>query len=563
MDESTQEWRDKLKAIKQVFVHSCADGLASAMIVREALRQEVDVTFLSYGSDEHKNLQPGPGQLFCDITPVRERAQEFVDAGAIVLDHHGSAWDIFELFGDNGVYANEHKEPGVSAAGLAYRCVWLPMRATDQNYQREPAEHVAYMVGTRDTWRKSHWSWEEASAMVATLMAFPREWWLSGDPTERLCEVRNSHWIGERRLAEQRERAKDVAQHLSTFEAGGLRWGSFPMASSKVVIDEVAEAASFHDVIVGFRFKQAHPKPLVQFSVRAPRGTFDAAGFARYHGGGGHRAAAGFIAETEKPLDWIADVAPHATKWHRIPVVPEEDPERDRLRERATRLGDERAGRPAIPWIVCLCGSTRFYKEFQQVNYEETMKGNIVLSVGFYHHSKDEAHGQDVGCTDEQKAVLNELHMRKIDLADEIVVVNVNGYIGHDTAAEIAYAQRTDKPVTYCYPEGEFFNVDEGGTESDPDDTRFADIGAPVVVYRPSTGMKGSEERKLWLGPDLGFIQSRRGEKAEIFILGRERPVTALYHTAATSDVDSAYIWGKTCDVLQLEAKLKGNDQET
>ena len=102
-----------------------------------------------------------------------------------------------------------------------------------------------------------------------------------------------------------------------------------------------------------------------------------------------------------------------------------------------------------IPKIVCLCGSTRFYEEFQKQNYIETMKGNIVLSVGFYPHSSEQAHGEKIGCTLEQKIALDELHKRKIDLADEIFVLNVGGYIGESTRSEIEYAKKHDKIIRY------------------------------------------------------------------------------------------------------------------
>ncbi len=102
------------------------------------------------------------------------------------------------------------------------------------------------------------------------------------------------------------------------------------------------------------------------------------------------------------------------------------------------------------PKIVCLCGSTRFYDEFQQANYDLTMAGNIVLSVGFYPHAKAKhGHGEGVGHDSEQKGALDQLHMRKIDLADEVLVLNVGGYIGESTRREIDYAKKIDKPVKY------------------------------------------------------------------------------------------------------------------
>lgn len=101
------------------------------------------------------------------------------------------------------------------------------------------------------------------------------------------------------------------------------------------------------------------------------------------------------------------------------------------------------------PTITCLCGSTRFYEAFQRANYEETMAGRIVLSVGFYPHRAAQAHGETVGCTPEQKEALDRLHLQKIDLADEILVLNVGGYIGESTRREILHARRSGKPIRW------------------------------------------------------------------------------------------------------------------
>lgn len=106
------------------------------------------------------------------------------------------------------------------------------------------------------------------------------------------------------------------------------------------------------------------------------------------------------------------------------------------------------------PRIVCLCGSTRFYKEFTIANFQETMKGNIVLSVGFYAHAQGhewqiKEHGSIVGITEQEKLKLDELHKRKIDLCDEILVLNVGGYIGDSTRSEINYASLNYKRIRY------------------------------------------------------------------------------------------------------------------
>jgi hypothetical protein len=99
------------------------------------------------------------------------------------------------------------------------------------------------------------------------------------------------------------------------------------------------------------------------------------------------------------------------------------------------------------PRVVCLCGSTKFKEAFLQAQYEETMKGNIVLTVGFWHHA--EAGITRPPLEPHQKIMLDDLHKRKIDLADEILVLNVDGYIGDSTRGEIEYATMWGKAVRY------------------------------------------------------------------------------------------------------------------
>ncbi|WP_235557896.1 DUF4406 domain-containing protein [Sphaerimonospora mesophila] len=99
-----------------------------------------------------------------------------------------------------------------------------------------------------------------------------------------------------------------------------------------------------------------------------------------------------------------------------------------------------RAGRPPI---VALCGSTRFREEFAAANQHLTRQGVIVLAPGVFAHSGDPL-------TDEEKTRLDELHKRKIDLADEVLVVSdESGYYGDSTRSEIAYAEQQGKPVRY------------------------------------------------------------------------------------------------------------------
>ena len=94
--------------------------------------------------------------------------------------------------------------------------------------------------------------------------------------------------------------------------------------------------------------------------------------------------------------------------------------------------------------VITLCGSTKFKEQYLEAQKRLTLEGNIVISVGLFGHSGDE----EVG-TEGTKAMLDDMHKRKIDMADEIFVINVGGYIGSSTRSEIEYAIYTGKIVRY------------------------------------------------------------------------------------------------------------------
>lgn len=101
--------------------------------------------------------------------------------------------------------------------------------------------------------------------------------------------------------------------------------------------------------------------------------------------------------------------------------------------------------------VVTLCGSTRFKDEFMKVQKRLTLEGNIVISVGLFSHSGDQEvwkNMDDVTLT-KTKEMLDDMHKRKIDMADSIFVINVGGYIGESTKSEIEYALSHGKEVIY------------------------------------------------------------------------------------------------------------------
>ena len=105
---------------------------------------------------------------------------------------------------------------------------------------------------------------------------------------------------------------------------------------------------------------------------------------------------------------------------------------------------------PDRPEIVCICGSTRFAEEMSSANRDLTFAGVIVVAPGVFVRAEDR--GPDESITHGQKAALDALHLRKIDLADRVLVVNPGGYIGESTSREIAYAHATGKPVSFTDP---------------------------------------------------------------------------------------------------------------
>jgi hypothetical protein len=101
--------------------------------------------------------------------------------------------------------------------------------------------------------------------------------------------------------------------------------------------------------------------------------------------------------------------------------------------------------------VVTLCGSTRFKDEFLREQKRLTLEGNIVISVGLFGHSGDNEvwESMDEGTLTKTKEMLDDMHKRKIDMADEIFVINVGGYIGDSTRSEIEYAKQHGKRVEY------------------------------------------------------------------------------------------------------------------
>lgn len=104
--------------------------------------------------------------------------------------------------------------------------------------------------------------------------------------------------------------------------------------------------------------------------------------------------------------------------------------------------------------VITLCGSTKFKDEFEQANRYLTLKGNIVFSLAFFEQS------DGIEITNEQSELFGEIHFRKIDMSDEIFVIDVGGYIGSSTRKEIEYANENGKIVKF-YSKSELMRDDK------------------------------------------------------------------------------------------------------
>lgn len=281
---------EALAAVRTIVTHDeCADGTASAILLHDAL-PDAEVVFVDYGAAADR-LVAGPGMLFCDFSPPSARVDEFVAAGAIVLDHHRSARGAVERFAARGIFGDERADPGVSGAVLAYRHVWRARRAgsPDQPF----AEWFAATAGARDTWQTSSPGWHDGCIQHALLTAFDNRFWLATPLASLARDWADRYaWIGVQLIARQRDRlARAItAAHRFTTRRGlrGVAIEGLSYAS-----DAAEQLDAEVDLVIAFGFAEHAGAPVMHVSLRSHAG-FDCAAFAQRFGGGGHTRAAGF-----------------------------------------------------------------------------------------------------------------------------------------------------------------------------------------------------------------------------------------------------------------------------
>jgi hypothetical protein len=311
--------KSKLEKVTKVITHAyCPDGISSAIILKDALGLTNDqIVFCQYNSPEHKNLIAEPGLLFCDFSPPRERIQEFVDAGAIVLDHHEHAKDIVAAFGENGVFADKNIRPEVSGARLAYEEVWLGMigpvlpcsirlriRSSGQQlheseWSNQFIDYLSNLAGIRDNWQVQNSLWPEACEQAALLMFFGAEEWLNYTVEELAFRWNTKYkWLGKVLIKKENEAAKGIAEKRWTYRSvSGLVIAIVPSRNISDASDLLEDECG---VVIGFSYAKNEPGrfPEMIVSLRSFGDSFDCGAFCKLHGGGGHVNAGGCKFET-------------------------------------------------------------------------------------------------------------------------------------------------------------------------------------------------------------------------------------------------------------------------
>lgn len=288
-----------LEDVSRVYVHKnpnspCPDGVASALILRQVL-PNAEIVFVSH--EEAKTIEPEEGSLWCDVTPPEERADAWFEKGALLLDHHVSAEKIVRRFeeANRGVFADAFEDPGVSGALLAFRHVYMPRAYPDGpsiGRRHLGLQNFATLAGVRDTWQKDHPWWRDACAQAAALVFWPWEKWPRHFYDECIGVKANEmlrlgYVLEDRREERTREIAREAYRTMSSSDT---RIAIVPTRETSDVSELLANEA---DLTIGFAYTAARGRTEIIVSLRS-RGEFDCAAFAKAHGGGGHRNAAGF-----------------------------------------------------------------------------------------------------------------------------------------------------------------------------------------------------------------------------------------------------------------------------
>lgn len=289
-----------LTSVRKIIVHRgssgpCPDGRASAVILRAAL-PDVPILEMAYDSPEHKALAPEEGLLFCDFSPPPGRAAAFVEAGAIVLDHHHP--DLVKPFEPCGLGVWGDNAKGESGALLAFREVAVPVlfegrRGSPAQAFRRAMKTIAQLSAIRDTWKRDSEHWEDACELAAAL-CLPQLPDLLRVTPRGLLELAAS--VGPMLVANQAVAAGAAAAGAVFMWCCGKRVAV--LADHHVISDAAEIIGDKADIVTAYEYvhdKPQHADDSARLVIHLrSRGQVDCQAIAMHFGGGGHKGAAGF-----------------------------------------------------------------------------------------------------------------------------------------------------------------------------------------------------------------------------------------------------------------------------
>jgi hypothetical protein len=282
----------------------------------------VRVSFVAYGTEEHRRLEPQPGVMFCDFTPFSawpkgdgSFIQAWVDAGCIVFDHHPTQRDVTMKFVEAGLGAYGENDRGECGAWLAYEHVWSPLQGGEFGAMKNTSiREFAEVAGVRDTWKKDDPRWQLACEQAEALMFWDFEDIVGGGVGSQMMLI-----TGPKLFAKKLEAARTAISESHRFVTNrGTRvcmfQGVTPTSDAAELLEKdwdererYGGAGHYQDgdgptnIVAGFHYRVDAGRLQLQFSTRSHTG-YDVGAFCKAHGGGGHSAAAGFTVDVDATL---------------------------------------------------------------------------------------------------------------------------------------------------------------------------------------------------------------------------------------------------------------------
>jgi nanoRNase/pAp phosphatase (c-di-AMP/oligoRNAs hydrolase) len=249
-----------------------------------------EIIFIQYDTSEHENLEPGPNQLFIDITPPIKRWEEWIPFSPIVLDHHDTVKHVSEAL---GIYGDTND----SGASLAFKHVMKPLFPLDKyrnDLKLADWARFAWLNMIRDTWKDKHEDWRDACS-IAQALGFYSSNSLLISASELELNIVEMLRFGGVLLKKSDGKAFRLASTAMVEIYREKKFGFFN-CTEKLINETAHELIDVHgcDVAVGFFTNFEGGSYNIHVSLRSKKNGIPVNKMAEILGGGGHPPAAGF-----------------------------------------------------------------------------------------------------------------------------------------------------------------------------------------------------------------------------------------------------------------------------